>query len=179
MSMTGSRSKRHARVGAVPAPLRVQEGTMPAIKRILVPTDFSPSAEQALRYAADLPLAEKPELTILHVFQFPSYFFPDGSVITSSPDMVEQLTIQIDRSLVAAADLARAAGALNPQTLSVNGVPFAEIVRVSREGGFDLIVIGTHGHTGLAHVILGSVAEKVVRKATCPVLTVRTRDKKD
>ncbi|HWM86759.1 MAG TPA: universal stress protein, partial [Kofleriaceae bacterium] len=53
------------------------------------------------------------------------------------------------------------------------GVPFAEVVREAREGGFDLIVMGTHGRTGLRHALIGSVAEKVVRKAPCPVLTVR------
>src|SRR5205807_7159695 len=53
------------------------------------------------------------------------------------------------------------------------GTPFAEIVRFAREGRFDLVVMGSHGHTGLAHVLLGSVVERVVRKAPCPVLTVR------
>jgi nucleotide-binding universal stress UspA family protein len=152
---------------------------MLAIKKILVPTDFSAPSEEALRYAAGLPLAERPELTILHVYQLPAYFFPDGSVIMSSPDMVTQLMTQIERSLARAADLARTAGATNPKTQSVTGLAHAEIVKMACEGGFDLVVMGTHGHTGLAHVLLGSVAEKVLRKAHCPVLTVRTQEKKD
>ena len=57
-----------------------------------------------------------------------------------------------------------------------NGPPFVEIVRYAKEEKFDLIVIGTHGRSGLAHMLLGSVAEKVVRKASCPVLTVRPED---
>ena len=60
---------------------------------------------------------------------------------------------------------------VHPEVLE--GAPFAEIVRYAREKDVDLIVMGTHGHTGLAHVLVGSVTEKVVRKAPCPVLTVR------
>jgi nucleotide-binding universal stress UspA family protein len=151
---------------------------MSAIKKILVPTDFSEAADAALRYAAALPLAERPEITILYVYQLPAYFFPDGSVVLSAPDMVEKLMTQIETSLARAANLASAAGAVDPRVQSVNGVASTEIVRFAEENGFDLIVMGTHGHTGLAHVLLGSVAEKVVRKAHCPVLTVRTPERK-
>jgi len=62
---------------------------------------------------------------------------------------------------------------LEVETIVVKGVPFNEIINAATEINVDLIVIGTHGRTGLSHVMLGSVAEKVVRKATCPVLTVR------
>jgi nucleotide-binding universal stress UspA family protein len=144
---------------------------MPPIKRILVPTDFSAPADNALRYAAGLALVERPQLTVLHVFQFPAYFFPDGSVVTSSPDLVTELTTRIDGSLTLARRMAEAAGACDVQTLQVQGIPVSEIVREA--DAFDLIVMGTHGHTGLSHVLLGSVAERVVRKAPCPVLTVR------
>ena len=67
----------------------------------------------------------------------------------------------------------RAAGLSGARTLIVAGTPFVEIVRTARAEGADLIIIGTHGRGAVAHALLGSVAEKVVRKAPCPVLTVR------
>jgi nucleotide-binding universal stress UspA family protein len=62
---------------------------------------------------------------------------------------------------------------LEVETIVIKGIPFHEIINAATEIGADLIVIGTHGRTGLSHVVMGSVAEKVVRKASCPVLTVR------
>jgi nucleotide-binding universal stress UspA family protein len=85
----------------------------------------------------------------------------------------------VEQFVAAARDaLERVAKADSVQGLHVRrevreGTPFYEIIRFAREGDVDLIVMGTHGHTGLTHVLLGSVTEKVVRKAPCPVLTVR------
>jgi nucleotide-binding universal stress UspA family protein len=65
----------------------------------------------------------------------------------------------------------------DPEKMVVRGVPFVEIIRIAKERHVDLIVIGTHGRTGIDHMLFGSTAEKVVRKASCPVLTVRIAGK--
>lgn len=145
---------------------------MAAIKKILVPIDFSESSRQAVRYATELALVDRPAITLLHVYQIPAYFFPDGSVV-AGPELVTQLMNRIEASLAEARREAEALGAAEVKTVLVQGVPFVEIVRLAEEGAYDLVCMGTHGHTGLRHALLGSTAEKVVRKAPCPVLTVR------
>jgi nucleotide-binding universal stress UspA family protein len=86
---------------------------------------------------------------------------------------VADLTADLEKSLEAEARSVEDAGVAAVHTMLIQGVAQAEIVRLASEQGFDLIVMGTHGRTGLRHALLGSVAEKVVRKASCPVLTVR------
>jgi nucleotide-binding universal stress UspA family protein len=143
------------------------------LHRILVPFDFSKHSENALTYA--VAFAEKfgAELHLLHVVQDLSMFLPD--VVTAGPPLVppvDQLTgasrAALDR-VIDQNDLKR----LSVHAEVREGTPFHEIIRSAREKDIDLIVMGTHGRSGLAHVLLGSVTEKVVRKAPCPVLTVR------
>ena len=143
------------------------------LHRILVPTDFSKHSQNALTYA--VAFAEKfgAELYLLHIVQDLALFIPDA--VTVSPPVsppVGQLTAAVrgalDR-LVQEKGLQRD----NVHAEVRDGTPFYEIVQFAREKEIDLIVMGTHGRSGLAHVLMGSVAEKVVRKAPCPVLTVR------
>jgi nucleotide-binding universal stress UspA family protein len=146
---------------------------MIALHRILVPTDFSKSSDNALRYA--VAFAEKfgAEIHLLHVVQDLALFIPEAVMAIPPPaPPVEQFIA------AARAALERAIGGLNCPGLTVHpevaeGVPSEEILRLARQRDVDLIVMGTHGHTGLAHILLGSVCEKVVRRAPCPVLTVR------
>jgi nucleotide-binding universal stress UspA family protein len=143
------------------------------LRRILVPTDFSQWSGSALTYA--VAFAEKfgAEVLLLHVVQDLAVFVPEAA-LPAAP-----LVPPVEQFLRAAREaLDRAAGgpvaggvAVHPEV--AEGVPAEEIVRLARERDVDLIVMGTHGRTGLAHVLLGSVAEKVVRRAPCPVLTVR------
>jgi nucleotide-binding universal stress UspA family protein len=143
------------------------------LHRILVPTDFSKHSQNALTYA--VAFAEKfgAELYLLHIVQDLAVFLPDA--VTAGPPVLpptEQLT-----SAVASA-LERIIKDNHLEHLNIKpevreGTPFYEIVRFAKEMNIDLIVMGTHGRAGLAHVLLGSVTEKVVRKAPCPVLTVR------
>jgi nucleotide-binding universal stress UspA family protein len=143
------------------------------LHRILVPTDFSKSSENALTYG--VAFAEKfgAEVHLLHVVQDLALFIPEA-IMVAPP-----LATPVEQFLAAAREaLDRAIRELNRPGLVLHpevaeGVPAEEILRLARERGVDLIVMGTHGHTGLAHVLLGSICEKVVRRAPCPVLTVR------
>jgi nucleotide-binding universal stress UspA family protein len=143
------------------------------LRRILVPTDFSKSSANALTYGAEFAAKFEAEIHLLHVVQDLALFIPEA-VMVAPPMMppVEQFVsaarIALDRSVQ---ELARTDVRIVPEV--AEGTPFEEIVRFAREQNIDLIVMGTHGHTGLAHLFLGSVADKVVRRAPCPVLTVR------
>ena len=143
------------------------------IQKILVPTDFSVTSQIALDSAATLARVHGARVTLLHVYQAPGHYFPEGYLAAG-----EEATQRLRERLAAALDeLTRrviAAGAPAVDALMAEGVPFSEIVRVA--GDFDLVVMATHGRTGLKHALLGSVAERVVRVCPCPVMTVRPPD---
>ena len=144
---------------------------MISLKKILVPTDFSACSDAALRYARALCEAFDAELHLLHVVQDP-YTQPWAAEAFPTPlgEMLEQWQQQArDRlaTLVPEQETSRS------RMATVVGSPFYEIVRYAEEQRIDLIVIGTHGRGPIGHMLLGSVAEKVVRKSPCPVLTVR------
>jgi nucleotide-binding universal stress UspA family protein len=144
------------------------------LRRILVPTDFSKHSDNALRYACAFAEKFGAELILLHVVQDLAWFVPEA-LLAAGP-----LPAAPVEEFAAAARIAlqRVVAGLNLPGVAVRpevveGVPFDGILRFAKEHEVDLIVMGTHGHTGLAHLLMGSVAEKVVRKAPCPVLTVR------
>jgi universal stress protein A len=143
------------------------------LHRILVPTDFSKYSQAALNYAVAFAEKFEAELYLLHVVQDLAVFIPDMITVSPPPSpTVEQLT----RAVQGAFDRVIQENQLDRFSLHrevVEGTPFYEIIRFAKEKDIDLIIMGTHGHSGLAHVLLGSVTEKVVRKAPCPVLTVR------
>jgi universal stress protein A len=141
-------------------------------KRILFPTDFSPLAAEAGKVAAEMSATFRAPLTVLHVVHFPGIVLPDGAVF-AGPEAVADIMSKVDTSLHRTAAELTAAGAVEVTTRSEQGVPFVEIVRAAREGGFDLLVIGTHGRTGIRHALIGSTSERVVRKAPCAVTVVR------
>jgi nucleotide-binding universal stress UspA family protein len=143
------------------------------LRRILVPTDFGRSSLTALTYGAEFAGRFGAELTLLHVVQDLALLMPDALLAAPVPaPAVEQLT-QAARQALESLVRDQKLEALAPKTEVRTGAPFVEIIACARETDTDLIVMGTHGRGGLAHVLLGSVAEKVVRKAPCPVLTVR------
>jgi nucleotide-binding universal stress UspA family protein len=144
---------------------------MKAILKILVPTDFSPAATAAARYAVDLAAKLDARVTLMHVYWPTVIGFPDGSVFLSGPIDLANLLDASRRGLEGVkSELPRDV----PIALeSRQGAPAETIAEVSRE--FDLIVMATHGRSGVSHLILGSVAERVVRTAHCPVVTVRVR----
>lgn len=146
---------------------------MIAIKKILVPTDFSEAADTACAYATVLAEALHARLHVLHVVEDPVvHGWAAEGYIPDLAGMREQLLANARDSLerfFPEGDRQRLGGQRDTRT----GSPFVEIVRYAREHGIDLIVMGTHGRGPIAHMLMGSVAEKVMRKAPCPVLTVR------
>jgi nucleotide-binding universal stress UspA family protein len=143
------------------------------LHRILVPTDFSKHSQNALKYAIAFSEKFGAELYLLHVVQDLALFIPDA--VTVSPPLsppLDQLTAAVRAALERLIDENKLRG--KPvHTIVREGTPFYEIIQVAKDSSIDLIVMGTHGHTGLVHMLMGSVTEKVVRKSPCPVLTVR------
>jgi nucleotide-binding universal stress UspA family protein len=137
----------------------------------LVPIDFSTNAEQALDYAIRLARTLDARLTVLHVIQPVPMAGVDMGV--ARPEAyLREVEEAVQRNMEEALGRVAAAG-LTAERVVLYGVPFQEIVEAAKARQADLIVMGTHGHTGLMYVLLGSVAEKVVRLAPCSVLVVR------
>lgn len=145
----------------------------PQIRSILVPTDFSHDAERAVHAALAL-LGREPSnatLTLLHVYHLPFEYTAYGTVPTSwdyfkdvegaAKDRIDEVGSALERE------------GLTVETMTAEGYPPEVITRTAKERGSDLIAMGTHGRTGLAHLLLGSTAERVVQTAPCPVLTIR------
>jgi nucleotide-binding universal stress UspA family protein len=145
------------------------------IREILCPVDFSDESREALHFGVELARLFGARLTLFNVYQMPGYALPEG-VVLAGPEVLNELVDSIESDLRAWSDEARGLGAGEVAWETALGTPANEIERFARDHAIDLIVIGTHGRTGLRHVLLGSVAEKVVRHAPCPVLTVRPRD---
>jgi nucleotide-binding universal stress UspA family protein len=142
--------------------------------RILVPTDFSPPSDAALDYARILAAKFGSSLDILHVIDDPtaaSEFVADGFA-PSTEDIRTGLLAHARRRLERAINLVDRSR-YHAHADAVLGLPAQAIVDYATATGAGLIVMGTHGRTGLAHLLMGSVAEQVVRTAPCPVLTVR------
>lgn len=142
------------------------------LEKILVPIDFSQFSAKALRYGEELAAKFHAELHLLHAFE--TVPIMSGDSVYFPPDLAAQ-------------EEAAAAKTLDEQKVDVpdnvnvvrelkHGHPFVEIVRYAKENDIGLIVMGTHGRGAIAHMLLGSVAERVVRKAPCPVLTVRDEE---
>lgn len=146
---------------------------MPDIRRILVPTDFSETSEAALAYALDLAKRLGSSIHVLHVIDDVSFtaVYPDAISVELAA-VRAQLTDEARRRLDALVDRCTARGV--PATSEVTvGRPARAISETAAAQGSDLIVMATHGRSGLAHLMLGSVAERVLRTAPCAVLTVR------
>src|SRR5215471_17508655 len=134
---------------------------MVTIRRILAPTDFSDSSAPAVRYAAELADKFGAELVLLHVVQDLALVLPDAVMPTPMP--AADLTQLIDAGRAGLANQIAAFGLarLKPRAEVRVGSPYAEIDAAAKALGADLICVSTHGRTGLAHLLLGSVAEKV------------------
>ncbi len=151
------------------------------LTRILAPTDFSKYSGFALEWAAYLAQCMKAELIFLHVIseeegKIIEEVIGEGAVVQIPKgirqDVVEgrKKKLKDQYEMVVSRDIK---ATLKVEQMTRIGVPFLEIVKVAKEKEVDLIVMGTHGRTGLAHVLIGSVAEKVVHHAHCGVLTIK------
>jgi universal stress protein A len=149
-----------------------QEDISMDIHRILAPTDFSELSKEGLKSALELAQLFGAELLLIHVVEPPPYpvegIVPSHLGATLLDDLERQASQEIAQILPEAqgttGDVARRV---------VVGIPYRKIVEVAEEEKADLIVMTTHGRTGLGHLVMGSVAEKIVRAAPCPVLTIR------
>jgi nucleotide-binding universal stress UspA family protein len=140
---------------------------MLAIRTILHPTDFSEQSENAFHLACALSRDHGARIVALHVAVRPTIAYGEGVVVPDPPDFLDEVRGRLDRVQAPAGDV-------RVDRRLEEGDPAMETLRVAREIGADLIVMGTHGRTGFARLLMGSVAEEVVRKSDCPVLTVKT-----
>ena len=142
-------------------------------RRIVVATDFAESAERALACAVELARSHSAELLLLHVYMdLPAYPEVTAGQVQA---IYEEQRRWVDETLERRARSARAAGLL-ARAIVRTGPPASTIAETAAEEEADLVVVGTHGRSGLDRLIVGSVAERVVRLATCPVLVVKTAD---
>lgn len=141
------------------------------IKNILCPIDYSVYSEKALEYAIEFAEKYQAKLYLIHVLDIRIYDMNDPDLYNVSivdKDTIDRLKERLLRCI--REDIKEK---ISVEAVVVQGVPFTEIIRAAKEYMVDLIVLGTHGRTGLSQAIMGSVAERVVRKSPCPVLTIR------
>ena len=142
------------------------------IKKVLVPIDFSDYSKSALKYAINFSKQFKAEVILVYVIE-PIIYPPDFSM-----GQIAMPSVNTEWDERAKDELAKLAkneipAELPSKTVIKTGKPFVEIIETATEEDVDIIIIATHGHTGVEHILFGSTAEKVVRKAPCPVLTLR------
>jgi nucleotide-binding universal stress UspA family protein len=142
------------------------------IRHILVPTDFSESSKRALDYAMGVAQALGAKLTLLHVVELPSYVTDGHTPVHVSAALRDDLQEHAQREL-AKLPLEASVGPVEIARRVVVGVPHQQILETAVAEQVDWIVMATHGRTGLSHLVMGSVAERVLRTAPCPVLTTR------
>jgi nucleotide-binding universal stress UspA family protein len=143
------------------------------IRKILVGTDFSPPSDAALDYAINLASRLGASVAVLHTYEIPVYGVSDG-IFVVTPEMVAQIRAASQKALDAAVAKCKDPGA--PMDVCLReGRAWETIHATAAELGADLIVIGTHGRKGFARALLGSVAEKIIRTATVPVLAVHSQ----
>ena len=137
------------------------------LQKILLPTDFSNYSAAATKYACELATRFDAELHLLHTLEAHLSSTPEFGMGLALPKYINESRAAAEKSLAGVLDPKWSAGRTVIQAV-VEGSPKVEIVRYARKQEIDLIVLATHGRTGLSHVIMGSVAENVVRTAPCP-----------
>ncbi len=150
------------------------------IRTILLPTDFSECANYALSYATSLARQAGAKIICVHAIEpaVPTVGYTGMTEPLPIVDISEQLENAAERELPKIAEHEECSG-LDVEELIVHGDAASEIVRVGKERGVDLIVISSHGRTGLGRILFGSTAESVVRHAHCPVLVVKPPTESD
>ena len=155
-------------LGPMEQQLPAEAQTQFKLKKILVPVDFSDCSIKALEYAIPFAKQFDAELVLLNVIEpyppVPQMELVDVEMIQDSLRDLETLREEVGDDILCRSDVR-------------TGIPHVEIVQEAKQNGIDLIILATHGYKGLSHVFLGSTAEKVVRNAPCPVLTVRQSER--
>lgn len=144
----------------------------PEIKKILVPIDFSDYSKNAFRYSIEFCKCFEPEIILIYVIE-PVVYPPDfslGQIAFPTVDMQLDKRAQEELDKLAKSEIP---AGQKIRTIVKTGKPYIEIVDTAYDEDVDLIIISSHGHSGVQHILFGSTAEKVVRRAPCPVLTVR------
>lgn len=146
---------------------------MITLKKIMVATDFSAHSEVAIRYAAEFANAFGGEVVLVSVVEEPTLMaeLPPMGEAYFPPNLTE---LQKESAEQECEKQLKHAGLEGSKVVISVGTPFVEIVKIARDEDVDLLIIGTHGRGAIAHMLLGSVAERIVRKSPCPVLTVRS-----
>ena len=144
------------------------------IKKILCPVDFSEISANALEYAVFLASHHHADLLLLHVVEHLHEFDHYQILVFTPQELTEKMEKQAYEELRELTESIKKT--IKVETVIRQGKAFVEIIREAKEKDMDMIVMGSHGRTGISHMLIGSVAEKVVRKAHCPVLIVRTKD---
>lgn len=145
------------------------------IETIMVPVDFSENALLAVDYAIKLGKRFGSRILLVHVYHFPVELLTDWSAygtLGGSGELLEALRKEREEQMAALAREKSASG-LQIDARVLEGTPFSELVKAARNESADLLIMGTRGLTGIKHVLIGSTAEKVVRKAPCPVLVLK------
>lgn len=146
------------------------------LQKILVPTDFSEFSKHSIMYGCELAKRFSSELHVLNVVEDIYPIVPEpGTPAPITGEYLVGLKESSERAIVNIPQADWVEGVSVKRTV-LSGTPFLEIIRYAKANEIDLIVIGTHGRSGLVHALMGSVAEKVVRKSPCPVLTVRPEE---
>jgi nucleotide-binding universal stress UspA family protein len=145
---------------------------MKPFKKILVPIDFSAHSEEAMHVAADLAQHYGGSLTLAYVHEPMQYALPEGYILYT-PEQIAQMTSAFQERLTRAQEAVKALGVAQVETRLLQGIVPFEIGELARDEHMDLIVMGTHGRNGVKRALMGSVAERVLRSAPCPVLVVK------
>lgn len=142
-------------------------------KKVMVADDFSEASRVAVSSGAQMAADSGAELVLVHVWEPTAHLYGMAAFPVA---FAEDYTEKAKQSLAASKRAAEEIGARRVSTLVLTGTPWHEIVELLRKDEtYDLVIVGTHGRTGLKHVLLGSVAERIVRHAPVPVLAIRTR----
>lgn len=145
-------------------------------KAILFPTDFSESSDAALSYASSLAAESGATLHLVHVSDISDVYYAGYGAYAYTPDLVQELVREHELKLE---KIKPTVQGVHYEHHTLRGAPAKEIVAFAEEKDVDLIVIGSHGRTGVSRLLMGSVAEDVVRHAKCPVLTVKQPTEKE
>ena len=146
---------------------------MISLKKILCPIDHSDCSKEALKYAVSFAMKDEAKLYLLHIIDIRTF---NEGLEAMSMQIPDEETLEQLRSKLLDCIPEEIRDEMDVEAIVIQGIPFAEIISTAREKEIDMIVTGSHGRTGISHMMLGSVSEKVVRKAPCPVLTVRQTD---